>query len=64
MEEGKFNARVIQRELAMITHLMTEENFENVKRDDGKPLNVSRARTWFEVIHPLRNNITKTNVTI
>ena len=35
VEEGKFNARVIQRELAMITHLMTKDNFENVKRDDG-----------------------------
>ena len=49
VEEGKFNARVIQRELTMITHLMTKDNFENVKRDDGAPFNVSRARIWFEV---------------
>ena len=33
----------------MITHLMTEENFEKVLRDDGSPLNVTRARVWFEV---------------
>ena len=33
VEDGKFNARVIQRELAMITNLMTPENFENVVKD-------------------------------
>ena len=49
VEEGKFTGRVLQRELSMITHLMTEENFEKVLRDDGSPLNVTRARVWFEV---------------
>ena len=34
----------------MITNLMREENFVNVTRDDGQPLNVSKARIWFEVI--------------
>ena len=33
----------------MITNLMTEDNFEGVMKDDGKPLNVTRARVWFEV---------------
>ena len=33
----------------MITNLMTEDNFEGVRKDDGKPLNVTRARVWFEV---------------
>ena len=33
----------------MITHLMTEDNFDKVLRDDGSPLNVTRARVWFEV---------------
>ena len=49
VEEGKFTGRVLQRELSMITHLMTEENFDKVLRDDGTPLNVTRARVWFEV---------------
>ena len=49
VEEGKFTGRVLQRELSMITHLMTEDNFDKVLRDDGSPLNVTRARVWFEV---------------
>ena len=49
VEEGKFTGRVLQRELSMITNLMREENFVNVTRDDGQPLNVSKARIWFEV---------------
>lgn len=51
VEEGKFTGRVLQRELSMITHLMTEDNFDKVLRDDGSPLNVTRARVWFEVMH-------------
>ena len=49
VEEGKFTGRVLQRELALITNLMTTENFENVTKDDGSPLNVTRAKLWFEV---------------
>lgn len=49
VQSGKFDGRVIQRELSMITNLMTEDNFEGVMKDDGKPLNVTRARVWFEV---------------
>ena len=49
VQQGKFTARVIQRELAMITNLMTPNNFENVTKDDGSPFNVSNARVWFEV---------------
>ena len=49
VQQGKFTARVIQRELAMITNLMTPNNFKNVTKDDGSPFNVSTARVWFEV---------------
>ena len=49
VEEGKFTGRVLQRELSLITNLMTTENFENVTKDDGSPLNVTRAKLWFEV---------------
>ena len=49
VQQGKFTARVIQRELAMITNLMTPHNFKDVTKDDGSPFNVSTARVWFEV---------------
>ena len=49
VQEGKFTARVIRRELAMITKLMTPENFKGVKNDDGTAFNISTARDWFEV---------------
>jgi hypothetical protein len=32
VNEGKFTGRVLQRELALITHLFTPDNFEGVKR--------------------------------
>ncbi len=32
MKEGKFTGRVLQRELVLITHLFTPENFAGVKR--------------------------------
>ena len=49
VQQGKFTARVIQRELAMITNLMTPNNFKDVTKDDGSLFNVSTARVWFEV---------------
>jgi hypothetical protein len=32
VKEGKFTGRVLQRELVLITHLFTPENFAGVKR--------------------------------
>ena len=48
MKNGKFTGRVVQRELAMITNLMTEENFAHLP--PSQQFNVTAARVWYEVL--------------
>ena len=52
MKKGKFTGRVVQRELAMITNLMTEENFAHLP--PNQQFNVTAARVWYEVTHRKR----------
>jgi len=48
VNDGKFQGRVIQRSLKIISDLFTKENFEDVVREDGMPLDLDGLVAWFE----------------